>query len=383
MFAFVVESSVLKNFVSSVASVVPGKALNPILSNVRLSLTESGTVELSASDARMHVVVRFNPDKPVNHGSVCLPADKLTGVANSMVGKVTINIDNNTASFHSLNGKDRKQATIHGIDPELFPDQRSFSDKCYKSTVLFDDLKQAVSKAALTADRNDNGSPVLTGINLHFETDTLVLSSTDRYRASIAKIPCFSEVLQSVVLPASSLSNAVGVFDRLQDENVDIESNKDFVRLVSATASVQIIPISGTFPNIEKVIPTKLEVISTLPLKPLIQSCKDVAIVSKMIDLEITFPSVNHSAELIVRGEDSEIGNIEQSFEIKAIGKQSSVVLNLDYLSAFLSIVARYGFGSVQLIISEKSRSVILHPVKEDGSPDLNYTTSIMAVYKE
>lgn len=387
MFAFVVQSSLLKSFVSAVATVVPNRAIIPILSNIRVALSDNGRIELSASDARMYVSVILSAETYHGEGSICVPADKLIGVANSMIGSVTINVDDGIMSLHSVLGKDRKKATIRCVDAFGFPDQKESTDNKIYVSVEFSDLQQMVSKSFLTAAPADDLSPVMTGINIQLNKNEMMLSSTDRFRASLATVGVSSDEQLSAIVPAAAFATAMTVLDRTNAATISLEMGKDSIRLLSQEASIQITLISGNYPDLRKAIPTKFDATTRVPLKAVLQSFKDTSIMSKMLDLEVTTPTINGDAKLIVRGEDAEIGDFEQPFDVNITGKASRIIVNLEYASALFALLGRYGFTEVQLSISDKARSIVVRPIVIDSNgkalPDDRFVSFIMAVQKD
>lgn len=383
MFAFKSDAAAIRKIVESLTSVVANKPLVPILGNVLITLQSDGNLYMESSDTRLHVKVKIPTTKTVDSGAVCVPADRLTSViaAANQDSVITFNVSDKFESVISIgSGKDRKQATIKGVAPNDFP--KMDSGKTNSTLQLaFDDLRQSVLRTGFTA-ASDDTNPVLSGINVSLENKVLSFVSTDRYRMSVSKREVSSPVKLSAIVPATSLNQCVAIMDKIgatHDVNMNVLDRS--IQIVSGNTIIQVTPISGKYPDVANKLPKSFDMICSVNLKRFMAGVKSIAIFSKLIEISISQPAVAGETSMRLYGGD-ETGDMEDVFDVRATGRASKVALNLDYLSACLNVMVKFGYNFVSMRFTRHSDSnyITLHPMTDETTVDENYTAFIMPI---
>ena len=125
-------------------------------------------------------------------------------------------------------------------------------------------LFKTIINQTMFATSQDESRPVLTGLNVKIENDTLECTATDSFRLAQKKIKLDNPVEEekTIIIPANNLNELIKMLND-DDSNIELHifENKIIFKLENLTMMSTL--INGTYPDVSKLIPTE----STLTLK--------------------------------------------------------------------------------------------------------------------
>jgi DNA polymerase-3 subunit beta len=219
---FQVERDVLTEAVGWVSRALPARPVIPVLSGLLLQAAEHG-LTLSCFD--YEVSARADIEAEVAEpGTVLVPGRLLAEITRSLPSLPIefaddpegVSLSCGSASF-----------TLVTLPVEEYPDLPSLSQTA--GTVDGGDLAAAVGQVAPAASRDDT-LPLLTGVNLEVDGETLTLAATDRYRLAVRDLPWSPArrgVTGSYLIPARTLADAARTMAPGVPVTVRLRSDRD------------------------------------------------------------------------------------------------------------------------------------------------------------
>ncbi|GAB05778.1 DNA polymerase III subunit beta [Gordonia amarae] len=250
---------------------------------------------------------------------------------------------------------------------------------------------EAITQVAVAAGRDDT-LPMLTGVRLEIEGNTVVLAATDRFRLAVRELewqPTTAEVSGAVLVPAKTLSDSAKTAG--SEGNVELAfgsggnvGSEGILGILGQNKRTTTRLLDAEFPKFRQLLPASHTAIATIEAAPLIEAIKRVALVAErgaQVRLEFGAGSV-----LLTAGGD-EAGKAEESLEVNFHGEPLTIAFNPGYLLDGLSAM---GASSVDFGFTTPSRPAVLRPssgeepvADESGAfvaPDSVFTYLLMPV---
>ncbi|MCT7756447.1 MAG: DNA polymerase III subunit beta, partial [Lactobacillus iners] len=230
---------------------------------------------------------------------------------------------------------------------------------------------QAVNQASVSISKEEN-RPVLTGIQIQFDNDTVTMTSTDRFRLSRSTFTWTPEHddIHAVSLVRGSLLRDIA--HSLDDhQNVLIHLNEEEPSLLGfensgRTSTSQL--IDGEFPSIDRLFIDEYPIHAVINRQALINAIKRVALVAeKNAPIRMIF---THQ-ELILSAGNAEESQAKEILDIDMDGEDITVAFNPNYLLEGLGAIAE---PFVHMKMSTAVKPVEFNGQQEaDGDESMNY----------
>ncbi len=176
---FVVERDALAEAVAWIARSLPSRPVLPVLSGLLLQ-AETGVLTLSCFD--YEVSARISIDADVSQpGTTLVPGRLLAEITRSLPGH-PVEVDDADDVTLTCGPVSFSLVTLPVSDYPRLPELPGLA-----GTVDGGALATAIGQVAPAASRDDT-LPVITGVNLEIEGDTITLVATDRYRLAIREL---------------------------------------------------------------------------------------------------------------------------------------------------------------------------------------------------
>lgn len=178
---FTVERDVLAEAVTWTARSLPNRPSVPVLAGVRLEATASGSLSLSSFDYEVSAVseVAAETSEP---GTMLVSGRLLAEISRSLPNRpVEVAVDGTRAVLTC--GSSR--FTLLTMPIEDYPALPALPPA--SGTIDAQAFAEAVGQVTIAASR-DETLPLLTGVRLEIEGDTLTLLATDRYRLAMREV---------------------------------------------------------------------------------------------------------------------------------------------------------------------------------------------------
>ncbi|SNQ51420.1 DNA polymerase III subunit beta [Frankia canadensis] len=250
----------------------------------------------------------------------------------------------------------------------------------------------AVAQVAIAAGRDDT-LPVLTGVRIEIEGDTLTLAATDRYRLAVRTLKwrpteestgeddAAGAPVTVALVPARTLLDTA---KSLSGAGVEVSialgtgpSGETLAGFAGSTRQTTTRLLEGQFPPYRKLLPDSSPLIAQLEIAPLQEAVRRVALVAaKTAPVQLLFSPDHLVLEAGTGGEAQATETLPLTYD----GPELAVAFNpsylLDALGALESDVVRIGFASADdpTVAANKPAILTGKAADEDGElPDYRY----------
>lgn len=359
-----VNSASFADAVAWTTRVIDMRPANPILAGLKIDAT-NGTLQLSAFNyqvsSRHHIEAGIDEE-----GSILVLGKLMADITKSLPAEKTyLSSENNTLTITS--GK--STFTLQLMPLGEYPDLPTLPQKL--GQVDAPTFIQAVNQASVSISKEEN-RPVLTGIQIQFDNDTVTMTSTDRFRLSRSTFTWTPEHddIHAVSLVRGSLLRDIA--HSLDDhQNVLIHLNEEEPSLLGfensgRTSTSQL--IDGEFPSIDRLFIDEYPIHAVINRQALINAIKRVALVAeKNAPIRMIF---THQ-ELILSAGNAEESQAKEILDIDMDGEDITVAFNPNYLLEGLGAIAE---PFVHMKMSTAIKPVEFNGQQEaDGDESMNY----------
>lgn len=330
----------------------------PVLNNILLKATNK---KLFLAATNLEIAINFAVAADIkNEGAITIPAKLLTNYISLLEDEdVELRVEEGT----TLHLKTKtSQTKIKGILPDEFP----LIPVVEKETSIFipaKDLAGAIDSTIFSA-ATTGTRPVLAGIYLHAEKDTLKMVATDSFRLAEKKVTLTQKVEKAVdcIIPVRTMLELGRILgSRYEKEIVEIQVSKTQVLFLVEGVELVSRLIEGRFPDYEKIIPkatrTKLEA----PTNHLTMATRRVSLFAKENSNSIRLTATN-DGKLQIATDETSVGEERAEVDIKMEGENNKITLNSQYLLDVLGHLK----DNVSIEIDEKLTPVVVRPSKKE-----------------
>ena len=263
------------------------------------------------------------------------------------------NTENNTLEIIS----DQGNYNISYIDSDEFPNTPEIAES-QSISISGSTLSKGIQNTLFAAG-NDELRPVMSGVYMEINTNTILMVSTDahklvKYENNVETNPNHSASFICPKKPLQLLKNTISE----DDNNIKIEYNK--TNLIFAFENMQIYCrlIDGNYPNYQAVIPKENPNILNIERDKLLSSLKRISIFSNksthQIKLKINGNSIDVSAEDI---DFSNKGN--ENIKVDYDGQDMEIGFNGKFLIEILNTLQS---EKINIYFSNPSKAAIIMP---------------------
>ncbi|QAS54788.1 DNA polymerase III subunit beta [Halobacillus litoralis] len=234
-----------------VNKVISSRSSLPILQGVYVKATEDEIV-LTGSDANetiIHSIPVTGEDVVVEEtGDTVFPKQVIDIVKKSRK-HLSIDLDGTVTKIKS--GK--SEIELNCLDPEEYPSFVKVDEKEPDLVLDAAQFKTLVSKTSFAAAKTDV-RPVLQGVYYNVTEDCMNLTCTDSHRLAVVKQKVESKQAIQMIIPASSLDNALKIFG--MNGEIEIFSHSDNALVLKDGPTLyQTRLLDGNYPETSRLIP--------------------------------------------------------------------------------------------------------------------------------
>lgn len=328
----------------------------PVLQNI---LLKAEGKKLSFSATNLEFAINYSLDADVkNEGSITIPAKLFTSYINLLSEKeIEIKVDDGW----SLSLKTSHSRTkIKGINPEEFPLIPQI-EKGEVFTLPAKTLKEIILQTAFCASTNIS-RPVLMGVLLTGEKDSLKFAATDSYRLA-EKTVLLKEKLTSplnCIIPAKTLLEFGKILEDSEKELVTVNVSKNQILFTYNSVTITSRLIDGAFPDYQKIIPKELKTKIEIKRSELITGLKQVSLfVSDNHSVKVT---VTSDGKMVLSTDETQAGEGQTELSVKVVGENNKTALNVHYLIEVLNNITE---DIVSFEVTDKLAPVVVKPLKK------------------
>lgn len=305
----------------------------PVLNNILLK-AEGNKLFFSATNLEIAISYFIEADVK-NEGKVTIPAKLFSNYASLLeVGEIQMSLEDG----FSLNILSRNSKTkIKGISADEFP----LFPKVEKDEGFFINkelFEKSIEKIVFAASTNVS-RPSLTGVLLKVNKDLLTMVATDSYRLSEKKITLEKKLSREIssIVPAKTIFELGKILHSMDKEDkLEVIISKD--QILFKIGNMELISrlIDGTFPDYEKVIPKNKETTVEIKVVDFISAVRKVSLFVTATNSSIKV-NVTNDGKLLLVTDETQLGEVKASLDVKVEGKNNQIALNSLYLLDYLN----------------------------------------------
>ena len=347
----------------------------PITSNVLIA-TDAGRIKLAATNLDIALTCWIG-GQIEEEGAITVQARLLADFVNSLPqDKIELTLAPRSKQLKVKCA--RNEATIGGIDAEDFPPIPAVEDG---GTLEIDPkaLRGAITQVVFSA-ATDDSRPVLTGVDLVVEGDTLTLAAADGFRLAVRTLKLKKKVSerQEVIVPSKALAELNRLLQD-QDEPVQMTFNAGRTQVLFQLKDIELVAqlIQGTFPDYSRLIPKEWGSRAIVEVREFLQETKIASIFARDGSgiVRITFDAGEDGlpGKMTIAARAEEIGDNQGELDAQVEGEGSKIAFNGRYLQDVLQVLDG---GRVALETTGPSQPGVIRPVDND-----NYVHVVMPMF--
>ncbi|MBM6403471.1 DNA polymerase III subunit beta [Phycicoccus sp. CSK15P-2] len=371
---FRVERDVLAEAVTWVARGLPARPPVPVLAGILLEASDDGTLTLSAFDYEVSARISVAADV-AEAGTVLVLGRLLADISRNLPDR-PIDVQAEGSKVQVTCGASRFSLLMMPADdyPTLptSPEPTGQVDGH-----LF---TQAVAQVSVAADRGDT-LPILTGVRVEVEGDTMTLLATDRYRLAMRELhwnPTATDASHVVLVPARTLSETARSLGASGSIDVALGATAGGDGLAGFEAGRRRTTtrlLDGEYPKVASIFPTSSETEAVVKTSELVEAVKRVALVAERnTPVRLRFGDDQVAIEAGT-GDDAQAS---EAVECVLTGPEIEIAFNPGYLLDGLGAV---GTDWSRISFTQASRPAVLTgQAEQESEADTSYRYVLMPV---
>lgn len=345
----------------------------PILANVLLA-SDEGQLRLSATDLTVGITVWMDANMD---GSLALtlPARTLTDVVNAL---------SESEVHFSVNGKPEAalksgsfKGVVKGNEASEFPSIPVFD---VSQGISFDasTLKEMIQSVAFAASVDDS-RPVLAGVLLMLNEQSLAMAATDGFRLAVRSTDMSTRVgKKQVIVPAAALKELSRILGSTKCARVTLYMPPSGSQVVLRCENVQLVSqlIDGRFPDYQVIVPKSYKTRTVVARSELLKACKQAGIMARAGSNVVRFqlkPGGENTGKVIVLAEADETGESEIELDATVEGPELEIAFNVKFLQDALEAIET---KTIVIETNTHKTPAVIRPAGEE-----NYTYVLMPMH--
>lgn len=343
---FRIDRDVLAEAVAWTARSLPARPSMPVLAGMRLEVTDDQRLKLSGFDYEVsaQVTLELQTGEP---GVVLVSGKLLAEITRALPAQpVELTMDGSKAVVTCGSAR----FTLSTLPVEDYPSLPAMPPAAGR--VGSDVFASAVAQVAVATGKDDT-LPMLTGVRMEIDGDTVTLAATDRYRLAVRELTWQPEQpdLQAVaMIPGRTLAETAKALGGTGAE-VEIAlssvggTGEGMIGFSSSGRRTTTRLLDPEFPKYRSLLPTEFSARADLPTASFVEAVKRVALVAERnTPVRLAF----HGGEVILEAGSGDEAQAVEALPVEFDGDEINIAFNhqflLEGLGALDSDVARLQF---------------------------------------
>ncbi|WP_028647918.1 DNA polymerase III subunit beta [Nocardiopsis sp. CNT312] len=368
---FRVERDILADAVAWTARTLPTRPSVPVLVGILLDAGEfEGRQQVRLSGFDYEVSTQASVDVEVEEpGTVLVPGKLLSEITRNLPPQaVEITTDGPKAVVTCGSAK-FTLTTMPVEDYPTLPEMPGVS-----GTVGSDAFAAAVSQVAVAAGRDDT-LPMLTGVRVEIEGETITLASTDRYRLAVRELtwkPENPELSAVALVPAKTLHDTAKSLTSGAEVSVALsngENGDGMIGFEGGGRRTTTRLLDGEFPKYRALLPDSFNTVAEVSRSEFVEAVKRVSLVAERnTPLRLAFSP----GRLVLEAGTGEDAQAVEVLEAELDGEEIQIAFNSGFLLDGLGAI---GTDTARLHFTTSTKPAILtgKPASEDAAPEYRY----------
>lgn len=363
---FRVDRDVLAEAVTWTARSLPTRPPVPVLAGVRIDVDDAGVVQLSSFDYEVSARSEIAADVS-EKGTVLVSGRLLAEISRALPAKpVDMVLDGTKVSVTC--GASR--FTLLTMPVEDYPALPAMPDVI--GTVAGDQLAEAVAQVTVAASRDDT-LPLLTGVRMEIEGDTMALLATDRYRLALRELrwtPARTDISQVALVRARTLNDAAKSLGGSDQVTIALSTGAgvDLIGFEAGGRHTTSLLVDGDYPAVRRLFPDETPIHAVVDKAALTEASRRVALVAERnTPIRLAFSE----GQVVLDAGQGDDAQASEALEATLVGEDITVAFNPQYLLDGLGAIAT---PLVRLSFTHPNKAVEFTGQAElDGDDDKSY----------
>lgn len=324
---FRVERDVLAEAVTWTARSLPTRPPVPVLAGVRIEADPQGTVQLSSFDYEVSARSEIAADV-AEGGTVLVSGRLLAEIARALPAKpVELALDGSRV----LVTCGASRFTLLTMPVEDYPALPAMPAEV--GVVRGDEFTQAVTQVTVAASRDDT-LPLLTGVRMEIEGDTITLLATDRYRLALRTLtwtPASPSGSEIALVRARTLSDAAKSLGTSETVTVGLSTGAgvDIIGFEAGGRHTTSLLVDGDYPPVRRLFPTETPIHAVVATGSLVEAARRVALVAERnTPIRLAFSD----GQVVLDAGQGDDAQASEALEATLTGEDITVAFNPQYL---------------------------------------------------
>lgn len=348
-----------------VSRAVSPRSTLPVLANVLIA-TDEGRLRLSATNLELGITCWIGA-KIEEEGSTTVPSRTLSDLVGTMPDpQVSLTLNTQTQTLNVRSGSSTND--VKGIDAQEFP---PLPVPDFENAILINvaDFKEMIQQVAFAAS-SDEARPVLMGVLVNVEKDTVTMAAADGFRLSVRKATLSTPVPApvSAIIPARALNELARIASD-GEQMIQMVLPKGRGQVVFRIKDAELVSqlIDGTFPDYQQIIPRSYKSRTLVSTASLLKACRQAEIFaregSNVVRLNIKTNGELQPGEVEISAHSEETGSNETLVEATVDGIPLLIAFNVKYLREVLEVIKS---PNVAIETSAQNAPGVVKPVGDD-----------------
>ncbi|WP_017604025.1 DNA polymerase III subunit beta [Nocardiopsis alkaliphila] len=368
---FRVERDVLADAVAWTARTLPTRPSVPVLAGILLDVDEvDGRQRVRLSGFDYEVSAQVSVDVEIEEVGKTLVSGRLLAEITRNLPPQAVEISTDGPKVVVSCGS--AKFTLNTMPVEDYPSLPEMPG--VSGTIGSDVFAAAVGQVATAAGRDDT-LPMLTGIRVEIEGETITLASTDRYRLAVRELawkPENPELSAVALVPAKTLHDTAKSLTSGAEVSIALsgsETGEGMMGFEGGGRRTTTRLLDGEFPKYRALLPDTFNTVAEISRSEFVEAVKRVSLVAERnTPLRLAFSQ----GSLVLEAGTGEDAQAVETLAAELDGEDIQIAFNSGYLLDGLSAI---GTDVARLHFTTSTKPAILtgKPAEESAAPEYRY----------
>ena len=348
--------------VAWVAKNLPTRPTAPVLAGVLLTGSDDGLM-ISGFDYEVSAEVRVAAEI-ASPGTVLVSGRLLSDITKALPAKpVEVSVEGTRVALTCGSAR----FSLPTMAVEDYPTLPTLPEET--GVISADLFGEAIGQVAVAAGRDDT-LPMLTGIRVEIDGETVVLAATDRFRLAVRELKwstTSADVEAAVLVPAKTLAEAAKTGAAGTDVHLSLGAGAAVgkegllgIRSDGKRSTTRL--LDAEFPKFRQLLPVEHTAMATVGVADLIEAIKRVALVADR-GAQVRMEFGDNGLRLSASADN--VGRAEEDLLVEFAGEPLTIAFNPTYLTDGLGSLhsEKVSFG-----FTTPSRPAVLRPIVGDDA---------------
>ena len=354
---FFCDPKTLMHSISIVQKAVSSKSTLPILKGIYLEAFDKN-LRLVGTDMEIGIdhIMEANI---IEEGSIVVDARLFSEIIRRLPdSEVEVSLQNNNQLLIKCAST---EFNILSYNSSEFPELPEIEEE--QTHEISQELFKSMIRQTVFATAQDEARPILTGVLMEIEDDTLNMVALDGYRVALRKGKIEAHLNNKVVIPGKTLNEVNRIIGGEEDEKVQISLTNNHALFTVGNTKLISRLLEGEFINYKQILPKEFKSRIKVNAKHLLDSIERASLLGKegrnnLVKFIIT-------DENMIINSNSELGNVHEEIKIELEGEDLQIAFNSKYFIDALKVIDD---ETVYLEFTTNLSPGIIKPITNDNT---------------